>query len=1154
MTRIDERTDVTAVAPFDVCGPLPSGLTVLEASAGTGKTYTIAALTVRWVAGGLPLPRLLLVTFGRMATGELRARVRDRLVLTEAALTTAALGEASAAADVDEVTALLVDAPTDELLRRRERVRRALADFDAATIATTHGFCQQVLSGIGVAGDVDRNAVLADDIADLVEEVVDDLYLRKFAHQVPPDELGIGLAREIGRAVVDQPAAIIVPGAADVPAGALAATRARLAGAVRDELERRKRSLRILTYDDLLTRLEAALRDPAAARRLGRRFDVVMVDEFQDTDPVQWDVLRRAFVEVPGSTLVLIGDPKQAIYAFRGADVHTYLDAVGKAGAVATLDRNWRSDGPLVTAYDELFAGMALGHPDIRYRPVRAAAANERPRLRDAPSDAALRVRLVERDDGHVELTRQGWAMAASARREVAADVAADIVELLSSKAALVTRDAGGDDTDARPVGPGDVAVLVPTHREMTAVREALDAAGVPAVVAGSRSVFGAPVARDWLVLLEALERPTSRPRVRAAAMSVFLGWSAARVATAGEAEWDAVHVRLHEWAALLRRRGVAALAEAISQAEGLPARVLAGDDGERALTDLRHIGELLHHEQTAERLGVAALTKWLRARIADAPGDLDEERSRRLDADADAVQVLTIHRCKGLEFPFVYVPYLWLPPYIPDDPLPVFADPSRGNRRTIDVGGPSAPGHEAHKAAHVAEVLGETLRLAYVALTRARQQTVVHWATTFDSRESALARILFAGDLAPGAVRLDRSPGERAVERRVAELASLVSSDRQQAGRRAASGTQPPGVAVIAVERADGSRLTRWTPPEQARPALAVRPFTRGFDGAWRRASYSSLTALAHDAATVVDRVTSESDTSALEDEPDSPGAAIVAVEAAGSPVPLAAMTAGARTGTLVHSVLEHVDFTAPDLPAEVARALQSATAWSAGGIGPAESVIDGLVAAIETPLGPGANELRLCDVARVDRLDELTFDLPVAGGDRPCGVVSTAALADLLDAHLPAGDVLAGYATNLRDPLLATELRGYLTGSIDLVLRAGSRFTVVDYKTNWLGTQGAPLTVEDYRPSRLTEAMIHAHYPLQALLYLVALHRYLRWRLPGYDPATNLAGARYLFLRGMVGAGTPVLEGARCGVFTWRPPAALVVAASDVLDQGAR
>ena len=404
----------TTPRPFDLAGPLPRGLTVLEASAGTGKTYTIAGLTARWVAGGLPLNRLLLVTFGRMATGELRARVRDRLVGAEAALTTILGG--GAPADSDEVLDLLADAPPEELQLRRDRLGAALADFDAATIATTHGFCQQVLSGIGVAGDVDRDAVLVDDITDLVDEVVDDLYLRKFAHQVPPVELPVRLAREIGRAVVAQPAAIIVPAGAGATGDSLPATRARLAVAVREELERRKRGLRILTYDDLLTRLAAALRDPAAARRLGRRFDVVMVDEFQDTDPVQWDVLRTAFAGDTGTTLVLIGDPKQAIYSFRGADVHTYLDAVGQAATVSTLDRNWRSDGPLVAAYDALFAGAALGHPDIRYRPVRAADPAAASRLRGAPHAAALRVRIVHRDDGRVDLTsKQQWATVGSA-------------------------------------------------------------------------------------------------------------------------------------------------------------------------------------------------------------------------------------------------------------------------------------------------------------------------------------------------------------------------------------------------------------------------------------------------------------------------------------------------------------------------------------------------------------------------------------------------------------------------------------------------------------------------------------------------------------------------------------------------------------------
>jgi exodeoxyribonuclease V beta subunit len=263
---------------------------------------------------------MLLVTFGRMATGELRARVRERLVAVDEGLLATSHGVPPSSRD--DVLTLLATVSPDELATRRHRVATALADFDAATIATTHGFCQQVLDGIGVAGDVDRDGTFVEDVVDIVDEVVDDLYVRRFIHAVPPADLSLRVAREIARSVVDQPSATIVPeGAADP----LAAMRVRLAHAVLKDVERRKRQLRLLTYDDLLIRLEHALRDPQAAARLRRQFDVVMIDEFQDTDPVQWSILRRAF---HGHTaLVLIGDPKQAIYAFRGADVVTYLDA-----------------------------------------------------------------------------------------------------------------------------------------------------------------------------------------------------------------------------------------------------------------------------------------------------------------------------------------------------------------------------------------------------------------------------------------------------------------------------------------------------------------------------------------------------------------------------------------------------------------------------------------------------------------------------------------------------------------------------------------------------------------------------------------------------------------------------------------------------------
>jgi exodeoxyribonuclease V beta subunit len=323
---------------FDVCGELPSGVTVLEASAGTGKTYTIAALTARYVADGTPLERLLLVTFTRIATGELRERVRERLVSVERGLARR-LDGAAAGADEDPVVTLLAESDVHD---RRERLAHAVASFDAATITTTHGFCQEMLGGLGIAGDLEPDVRFAEDLSDLVDDVVDDLYVRKFRRGDPP-AFDRAEAAAIARAAIDNPSALLVGGDGAVPQ-----MRLGLARAARAELEERKRAMMVMTYDDLVTRLGAALAGPggaATAAQLRRRFDVVLVDEFQDTDPAQWEIMRLAFGSDPAhpATLVLIADPKQAIYAFRGADVYAYLDAARTAGTQATLPINWRT-------------------------------------------------------------------------------------------------------------------------------------------------------------------------------------------------------------------------------------------------------------------------------------------------------------------------------------------------------------------------------------------------------------------------------------------------------------------------------------------------------------------------------------------------------------------------------------------------------------------------------------------------------------------------------------------------------------------------------------------------------------------------------------------------------------------------------------------
>ncbi|HLI61556.1 MAG TPA: UvrD-helicase domain-containing protein [Solirubrobacteraceae bacterium] len=1111
---------------FDVCGPLPTGVTVLEASAGTGKTHTIATLAARYIAEGVAdLDEMLLVTFTRMATGELRERVRQRLVEVHRGLAAHLAGTPAVAEDVvaDDVIALLASGDAE---RACGNLARAIAGFDAATILTTHGFCQEVLSSLGIAGDLEPDVTFAEDLSGLVADVVNDLYIRKYRRDEHPS-LSLEEAARIARTAIERFTAHIHEWPAADPE-----ERVRLAHKAREEFELRKRRAAVMSFDDLVARLCAALRGASGERArslLRSRFRVVLVDEFQDTDPGQWQILRDAFgtEPAPGSALVLIADPKQAIYAFRGADVYAYLEAIASAEDQATLPVNWRSDQGLIGAHDALFGGAQLGHADIVYRRVRAAPGHERTQLTGAPHGEPLRVRVAMRED--LELTKGGFAQKGFAQRFVAEDLAGDAARLLASGARV--RD--------EPIAPAHLAVLVRTNAQAELAHDALERAGVPAVVGGAGSVFETDAAVQWLTLLQALERPSSVARAHAAALTDFVGWSAGRLAAARAAEdgldSDRLHRRLHDWARILRTRGVASLLEAITAGEDMPGRVLAQTDGERRLTDIRHIGQLLHAAASAEQLGPTALATWLRGRGGEQ--SREEERARRLDSDAQAVQVLTIHRAKGLEFPVVYVPYLWEVPGNPDDAAPVaFHDPGNRDRWTLDVS-PHGPDRAAHVRQRLLEERGEQLRLAYVALTRARHQAIVWWAGSWDSRCSPLGRLLFArGDDGVVAPQAASTPDDLTALQRLGELA------------RAAGG-------AIGVERARPDPDARYVPSTAPVDELSASSFERSLDVRWRRTSYTDLTAASYEA-----HVGSEPEEPLVEDEPGAeepaPASALAAAPELSMPALLGEMPVGAEVGTFVHRVMEATDFAVPDLREEVARRIVQVQGRRAAEIGDPSLVADGLAAMISTPLGDVAGGIALRDVTREDRLDELVFELPLAGGDRPEGWVTVDRIADVLRELCAPGDPLRGYAERLADPFLRRTVRGYLTGSLDLVVRLRSgageadRFVVLDYKTNWLGEPDEPLTAFHYRPQALLAEMYRHHYALQALLYTVALHRFLRWRVPGYEPDVQLAGVAYLFVRGMTGGSG--LDGSVPGVFAWRPPPGLPEALSDVLERG--
>ncbi|MGV9825502.1 UvrD-helicase domain-containing protein [Gordonia sp. NPDC003429] len=1111
---------MNAQGTFHLAEGVPAGTTVLEASAGTGKTYAIVGVAARHVADGVPIGDLLLVTFSRSATAELRERMRDRLGALVVALDPAHCAEP----DPDPLVAWLRSGSSVDVGVRRERLIRALSDFDASTIATTHTFCNRMLEALGFLGEREMVYDIVENTDDLVAEVARDLFLAGFAGDADEPPFSLKVATEIATDAVRNTGLVLSPEPA-TPRGSdhqptVADRRVRFCRRVRDIVDTRKRTARLRTYDDLQTILYRILTDPMVGERAAQRirsvFQLVLVDEFQDTDPFQWEILRRCFHG--HRRLVLVGDPKQSIYAFRGAEVRSYLAAVRSADQRLALDTNWRTDGDLVDALGRVYGGASLGDPAITVRPVSAARPGSR--LTGTP---ALRLRAFTVDD--FPNRSQPLPGVGAVRERVIDDVAADIARLLTSDARI------DDGSGPRAIHPGDVAVLVRTNPTIAPLQRALAARGIASVIGTGTSVFRTVGAQHWLWVLRAVEQPARADRVRLAALTPLIGWSPTRLADAGDeglAELSAFCVELGR---VLTEGGFAALTQRLLARCDVAPRVLGTVDGERALTDLLQVSSLANRYVVETDCGISALTTWLSDRIDDeSRWHSRDDQTRRLDRDTHVVQIMTVHASKGLEFPVVYVPFAW-------DTLGAFDRETfryhdDDETRHLDVGGKGTPGRPDRWARSKSDDAGEDLRLLYVALTRAASAVVTWWAPSHNTARGPLHRLLFG-----------RDPGHAGA---VAESAPVPDADTLGARlNRLAAGS-----ASIAIERAGRGASCIWQPGDGdgPRPALDVARFDRTIDQQWRRTSYSALIAGAGHAHPVVETGSEpEADPGGrevLDDEPaeapqppDEPGGSATSEDVPDASL-MNGMPFGAAFGTLVHEVLEYVDTAQPDRATHVGDLCRVSAARHAADVD-VDRLATALIGVLTTPIGFGD----LWGVKPRNRLAELEFELPLGAAGHAGRVATLTDIAAVMDTHLPADDRLRDYAAVLAD-LPARTLRGYLTGSIDSVLRTSDgRFVIVDYKTNRL--RPGPLRATDFSAAAMAEEMIRSHYPLQALLYSVALHRYLRWRQPGYRPDRHLGPVQYHFVRAMIGPSTPP----GCGVFEWRIPPELVVALSDLL-----
>ena len=1044
------------IESFNLLGPLPAArsTTVLEASAGTGKTFALAGLVTRYIAeGAATLDQMLLITFSRAATQELRDRVRRQIVDAVHAFDDPALvGD-------NQVVKHLLDGNADERDDRRRRLRDALAAFDAATIATTHQFCQLVLRSLGVAGDTDSGVTLVESLDNLVSEIVDDLYLRHFGREREVPLLAYPDALRLAREVVNHPATELRP--KDPDPDSRAKVCVGFAEDVTAELDKRKRQRGILGYDDLLTRLADALKDDdsAARARMHQRWPIVMVDEFQDTDPVQWQVIDRAFTGQ--STLILIGDPKQAIYAFRGGDIVTYLSASETAGNQMTLGTNWRSDAVLVERLQAVLRGAQLGHERIIVHDV--AAHHAATRLANAPSADPFRLRVVSRDTFGRSGTQ--WLLIDQLRTHISHDMAADIGTLLSSDATF----------DGRPVGAGDIAVIVEKHKDARVCYQALCEAGIPAVYTGDSDIFTSDAAEDWLALLEAFDQPHRPGIVRAAAATMFFGETADSLVDGGDVLTDRIADTLREWASHARERGVAVIFEA-AQLDGMGDRVLSWQGGDRLMTDLAHMTQLLQEAAHREHFTLPALRDWLRAQREERTGAA--ERARRLDNDAAAVQVMTVFVAKGLQFPIVYLPFafnnnVWEPELV------LYHE---GDTRCLHVGGNDSPDFNAVSKLGRQEDASDDSRLMYVAMTRAQAQVVTWWAPSRDEANGGLSRLLRG-----------RRPGQVVVPDTV--VPAKVSDDEAMARFKEWEAVGGPTIEESVVRavpgpagRGDRGRLRGEALPPPDRHGMAEDLLQRT------------------DPRGRVAPVSSEPEVVELDDEvADIP--LVSAAAGADVPSPMADLPTGAKFGTLVHAVLETADPLASDLAAELEAPIREHSVWWPVDV-PAADLAAAMVPMHDTPLGPLAEGVTLRQIGLQDRLREMDFEFPLAGGDLRGSApdIRLAHVGDLLREHLAEDDPLASYADRLTGAALgAQSLKGYLSGSVDTVLRDRGAVHRRRLQDELARRSEQPLTAADYDRPRMAEAMLHSDYPLQALLYSVVLHRFLRWRQPGYDPSST-------------------------------------------------
>lgn len=1150
-----------------------TGERLIEASAGTGKTFTIAALYLRLLLGlggsaAFPRPltveELLVVTFTEAATEELRGRIRSNIH----ELRIACLRETTD----NPLYARLLDEIADKK-QAAQWLLLAERQMDEAAVFTIHGFCQRMLSlNAFESGMLFEQQLIEDesllryqacadfwrrhcyplsrDIAQVIFETWKgpqallrdiDRYLQGEAPVIkaPPSDdetlasrheqilARINRIKQQWRGSVDELDGLLEASGIDrrkfnrgnqskwiekISAWAQEETQSyqlpdalekfsqrflqertkaggvtpqhplfvaidellsepltlrdlvitRALAEIRTAVAEEKRRRGELGFDDMLSRLDAALRSDsgdALAAAIRTRFPVAIIDEFQDTDPQQYRIFRRIWQHQPETALLLIGDPKQAIYAFRGADIFTYMKARSEVSAHYTLDTNWRSAPGMVNSVNTLFSQMddAFMFREIPFSPVKFAEKNQSLRfVLHGETQPAMSMWLMEGESCGVGDYQNYMAQvcATQIRDWLKAGHSGD-AQLVSGKA-------------SRPVRASDISVLVRSRQEAALVRDALTQLAIPSVYLSNRdSVFETLEAQELLWMLQAVMTPERENTLRSALATSMMGLNAQDIEALNNDEnaWDTVVEEFDGYRQIWHKRGVMPMLRALMTNRQIAENLLATAGGERRLTDILHISELLQ-EAGSQLESEHALVRWLSQHILE-PDSNASSQQLRLESDKHLVQIVTIHKSKGLEYPLVWLPFI--------TNFRVQDQAFYHDRSSFEAVLDLSDARESVELAE-AERLAEDLRLLYVALTRSVWHCSLGVAPLIrrrgdkkgdtDVHQSALGRLLQKGE------PMDAVGLRGAID-------ALGCDD----------------IACLTPGQPDGER---WQVAQPVSATLSARTLQRTPGDGWRVTSYSGLQQRGHGIAQdLIPRL-----------DVDAAGVGEVIAESGLTPHQF---PRGASPGTFLHSLFEDLDFTQPVDPHWVEEKLALGgydahwtpvlTAW--------------LDAILQAPLNETG--VSLSQLSAREKQVEMEFYLPI----------SQPLMASRLDALIRKYDPLSAGCSALD----FMQVRGMLKGFIDLVFRHQGRYYLLDYKSNWLGEDSAA-----YTQQAMTSAMQAHRYDLQYQLYTLALHRYLRHRIADYDYERHFGGVIYLFLRGVDG------EDPQQGIYATRPDGELI------------